>query len=162
MTDCPCGSGQSLEACCHPYISGQSVAPNPEAVMRSRYTAFAIGNIPYLNDTLAADQRHDFNAIETEKWAKESKWLGLEIHGTEGGAEGDDAGTVDFTAHYRFQGKLHAHHEVSTFRREGGRWFYVDGDVGPRPVVQRVAVKIGRNDPCTCGSGKKYKKCCGA
>ena len=29
----------------------------------------------------------------------------------------------------------------------------------PRPI--KVGEKIGRNDPCTCGSGKKYKKCCG-
>ncbi|MCF8169379.1 MAG: DUF1186 domain-containing protein [Rhodoferax sp.] len=41
--------------------------------------------------------------------------------------------------------------------------------VSPRPSVQtpvsipvRTTPKISRNDPCTCGSGKKYKKCCGA
>ncbi|HCM18401.1 MAG TPA: preprotein translocase subunit SecA, partial [Firmicutes bacterium] len=36
------------------------------------------------------------------------------------------------------------------------------GAAGKPAVAQRKNVKIGRNDPCPCGSGKKYKKCCGA
>jgi SEC-C motif domain protein len=162
MDNCHCGSGRPFAACCEPFITGAAVAPTPEALMRSRYSAFATGAIGYLHDTLASDQRHDFDPVETERWAKESKWQGLSIDSTEGGGEGDETGMVEFTARYRLKGQAHAHREVSQFRRENGRWVYVDGRVGPKPVEQRVAAKVGRNDPCPCGSGKKYKKCCGA
>jgi SEC-C motif-containing protein len=70
---------------------------------------------------------------------------------------------VAFTARYRFDGRDEAHREISRFRREGGRWYYVDGRVGAFKPEQRVlAVKAGRNDPCPCGSGQKFKKCCGS
>ncbi|RAU23726.1 hypothetical protein CU669_01070 [Paramagnetospirillum kuznetsovii] len=163
MTDCPCGSGQSYSACCEPFITGGAVAPTPEALMRSRYTAFTVVNIDYLHDTLAPEARHDFNKADAEKWARNSQWLGLDIHGTDGGGPDDSRGTVDFTARFKLDGKSEAHREVSLFRKEEGRWYYVDGQIGgPKPEQRRVAVKAGRNDPCPCGSGKKYKKCCGA
>lgn len=164
MTDCPCGSGHELAACCGPYLAGERAAPTPEALMRSRYSAFVTVNIDYLHDTLAPEARSDFERTETEIWAKDSKWLGLTINAAEGGGEGEDTGTVDFTARYRNKGQPYAHRELSNFRREGGRWFYVDGQIGgPRPVTQqRTTPKLGRNDPCSCGSGKKFKKCCGA
>ena len=131
--------------------------------MRSRYAAFTVAAIDYLQDTLAPDQRADFNRVETEKWAKSSQWQGLEIHGTTGGGPDDDAGTVDFTARFRIDNRNEIHRELSVFRREAGRWYYIDGRVGgPKPEQRRVEVKVGRNDPCPCGSGKKYKKCCGA
>jgi SEC-C motif-containing protein len=162
ITDCPCGSGQSYSACCEPFITGAAIAPTPEATMRSRYTAFAVVNIDYLHDTLASDQRHDFSRDDAEKWARNSKWLGLEIHGTTGGGPEDSEGTVDFTARFKMDGRNEAHREISLFRREGDRWAYVEGQIGgPKQEQRRVAVKAGRNDPCPCGSGKKYKKCCG-
>ena len=163
MTDCPCGSGLSYDACCEPFITGTATAPTPEALMRSRYSAFTVVDIDYLHDTLAADQRHDFSRGDAEKWARNSKWLGLEIHGTTGGGAADDEGTVDFTARFKLDGRTEAHRENSRFRREGEHWFYVEGQIGgPKPEQRRVAVKAGRNDPCPCGSGQKYKKCCGA
>lgn len=163
MTLCPCGSGQPYESCCEPFIAGKALPPTPEALMRSRYTAFTVAAIDYLHDTLAPEERSDFNRAETEKWARSSQWLGLTIHAAEGGAEGEDLGSVDFTAKFRMDGRNEAHREVSAFRRENGRWFYAGGRIGGPPVEQRrVEVKVGRNDPCPCGSGKKYKKCCGA
>ncbi|CAA7614047.1 conserved hypothetical protein [Candidatus Terasakiella magnetica] len=163
MTTCPCGSGQSYTACCEPFITGAAFAPTPEALMRSRYTAFTVAAIDYLEQTLAPDQRHDFQKVETEKWAKDSHWLGLDIHSTSGGGPEDAEGTVDFTARFRLNNRAEAHRELSVFRREEGRWYYVDGQIGgAKPEQRRVAVKAGRNDPCPCGSGKKYKKCCGA
>ncbi|MGE5503618.1 MAG: YchJ family protein [Actinomycetota bacterium] len=159
MTDCPCGSGRPFEACCGPHIDGTTPAPTPEALMRSRYSAFVKAEIGYLHDTLAPESRGDFDRDETDKWARSSRWQGLEIHAAE---ETGDSGAVDFTARYVHDGKPYAHRELSKFRKEDGRWYYVDGAVGARPVEQRVAPKIGRNDPCPCGSGKKYKKCCGA
>ena len=35
-----------------------------------------------------------------------------------------------------------------------------DTPSGPKPVQKKIP-KVGRNSPCPCGSGKKYKKCCG-
>jgi len=164
MSDtCPCGSGQSFASCCQPFITGVAFAPTPEALMRSRYAAFTVAAIDYLEATLAPDGRHDFNRADTEKWAKGSQWLGLDIHGTKGGGPDEDEGTVDFTARFRTENRKEAHRELSLFRRIDGRWYYVDGQLGGAKVEQRrVEVKAGRNDPCPCGSGKKYKKCCGA
>jgi SEC-C motif domain protein len=69
---------------------------------------------------------------------------------------------VEFVARYRMGGAEHAHHERATFQRHDGRWYFEDGDiVKARPVV-REAPKVGRNEPCPCGSGKKFKKCHGA
>ena len=149
---CPCGSGAPLEACCGPVIAG-SPAPTAEVLMRSRYTAFVQGNITHIRSTYAREHRADVsNDLPSVDWT------GLEIMGTSGGGAGDDTGTVDFAAHYRQDGTLRTHRENSNFHREDGRWLYVDGVIAP----QAPAGKTGRNDPCPCGSGKKFKKCCGA
>lgn len=127
--------------------------------MRSRYSAFATGNIDYLHDTLLPETRADFDRAEIEAWAKNSTWTGLEVRSTEGGQEGDDDGIVEFVARFTLNGKPHSHHETSRFTVHDGRWYYVDGTLGARP---RSGPKVGRNEPCPCGSGKKYKKCHGA
>ncbi|HSV27921.1 MAG TPA: YchJ family protein [Candidatus Omnitrophota bacterium] len=160
MTLCPCGSGRGLELCCGPIVAG-AAAPTAEALMRSRYTAFVVGNLDYLETTLAPEAKDDYDRAETEAWIKEGQWQGLEVRATEAGGEGDEEGTVEFVARYKFRGKPFAHHELASFRKVEGRWQYVDGVINPKPA-QRVGAKVGRNDPCTCGSGKKYKKCCGA
>ena len=159
MTDCPCGSGKTFEACCGPYLSGAAPVPTAEALMRSRYSAFAMKNVDYLHDTLLPETRHDFNREHVTDWANNSEWTGLEIRSTEAGGPDDGEGVVEFVARFRVQGKDYVHHETSTFKKQDGVWYYVDGIMGQRP---RVAPKVGRNEPCPCGSGKKYKKCCGA
>lgn len=159
MTLCPCGSGRDLDACCGPLLAG-APAPTPEALMRSRYTAFTQANLDYLETTLAPEAREDYDRSETETWIKDARWHGLEIRQA-GGGEGDQEGSVEFVARYVINGKPFAHHELASFRRHEGNWVYVDGVMNPRPP-QRVVDKVGRNDPCPCGSGKKYKKCCGA
>ena len=157
-TDCPCGSSRSLAACCGPYLEG-APAPTAEALMRSRYSAFVTGNIDHIERTLAPEARADFERAHIAEWAANSEWLGLEVRTTEAGGAGDDEGKVEFLAHFAFKGQRHTHHELSRFARRDGQWLYVDGDiVVPKP---RTVTKIGRNDPCPCGSGKKYKKCCG-
>jgi SEC-C motif-containing protein len=161
MSDCPCGSGRSFDDCCQPHINGTVIAPTPEALMRSRYSAFTVADVDYLENTLAPDQREDFSRADTLKWAKTSQWLGLDVHHATGGGEGEAEGFVEFTARFRLDGRNEAHREIARFRKDGERWYYVDGQV-PKPEQRRVAVKAGRNDPCPCGSGKKYKKCCGA
>lgn len=137
------------------------LAPTPEALMRSRFTAYAQGNLDHIENTHAAEVRDDFNRSAAEATANSVKWVSLEISGTSGGGEGEDTGTVEFAARFRKDGEVLIHHELSNFRREEGRWLYVDGKMNPKTNPRRVE-KIGRNQPCPCGSGKKYKKCCGA
>lgn len=158
MTACPCGSGRDFADCCNPIISGAR-APSAEALMRARYTAFTLGNVDYLEQTHAPEIRDEFNRAEAERVVDEADWRGLEIKRvieTE-----DGTASVEFLVRFKKDGEDFLHHELASFRQEDGRWMYVKGEVNPKSPPRQV-VKIGRNDPCTCGSGRKYKKCCGA
>jgi SEC-C motif-containing protein len=160
--ECPCGSGRTLDDCCGPIVRGEKAAPTAEALMRSRYTAYATGAFDHV---VATEEGKDADAEATARWAKGRTWTRLEIVDTEAGGENDEEGIVEFRAHYREHDPDHGHdhdhvhHERSRFRRHGGKWMYRDR-VPPPPM--RADPKVGRNDPCPCGSGKKYKKCHGA
>jgi len=160
MTVCPCGSDKTLEACCGPYHEG-AVVPTALALMRSRYSAFVLGKGQYLSDTLSEEQKADFDVAEFEASAGQTKWLGLEIRKTEAGGEGDETGTVEFVARYKSQKDPVIHHERAIFSRVDGRWVFSDCVMNPKEAQRRVE-KVGRNEPCPCGSGKKFKKCCGS
>ena len=157
---CPCGLGESLESCCLPIIKGKK-APTAEALMRARYTAYALAEIDFLFSSLHPSSPGDADRSGTERWAKKSKWNSLEIVDTKAGGEDDEEGEVEFIARYTFDGLEQNHHERALFRKHEGRWYFVDGRrVSHQPVV-RSGPRVGRNDPCPCGSGKKHKKCCG-
>ncbi|MBI4346578.1 MAG: YchJ family protein [Elusimicrobia bacterium] len=164
MTDpCPCGSGKPYAACCRRYISRTEQPPTAEALMRSRYSAYVKAELGYLRDTLAPQDRPQFDEAAARKWAVESQWKGLEILEVERGGPADEEGTVVFLARYAAAGADREHRERATFKREPeSRAWYFDEALAPKaqPVV-REAPKVGRNDPCPCGSGKKHKKCCG-
>lgn len=115
--------------------------------MRSRYAAYARGDAAYLLATWHPSTRPPTLALE-----EDPAWCGLEIRAC---AAGDREGSVEFVARYRDGGRPGALHETSRFVREEGCWYYVDGRIHPAP-------KVGRNDPCPCGSGRKFKRCCGA
>ncbi len=163
---CPCRktSDQKLAyaACCQPFIEGKAPAPTAEALMRSRYSAFAVGAIPYLAQTVAPESRHDMDMDSLERWSKESEWLGLDIVETEGGQPGDGLGIVEFNAHFKREGTEESHLERSSFRfdQKDKCWYFVDGGKPKGKTVVNTQ-KVGRNDPCPCGSGKKFKKCHG-
>ncbi|MDX2259303.1 MAG: YchJ family protein [Hyphomicrobiaceae bacterium] len=161
---CPCGSTSAYAACCGPLIDGTRKPASAEALMRSRYTAYTRQDIDYVGRTLAPESSHDFDPAAARQWAKRSDWMGLEIVRTEKGGADDVTGTVEFIARYRDdKGNAHAHHETATFRKDAdGQWLFVDGWRAKPATVVREAPKVGRNDPCTCGSGKKFKKCCGS
>ena len=130
--------------------------------MRSRYTAHVKHAYDHLERSLSAEQRKDFSLDDAKRWAESSEWLGLAISRTEQGGPDDNEGLVEFSARFRAAGQEHVHVETALFGREEGRWVYT-GAVPPKgQTVRRETPKIGRNDPCPCGSGKKYKKCCGA
>ncbi len=172
--DCPCKSTQSFETCCEPFLLGKVEAQTAEQLMRSRYTAYVQGNIAYLKHTLTKKSQKDFDAEASKEWAEGVIWKGLEILSTKEGSSEDQVGVVEFIASFKQRNKLLEHHEVARFERDSeGRWKFEDGDShiheegevctqGPKiaPIV-RETPKIGRNEPCPCGSGKKYKKCCG-
>ena len=160
MSACPCCSGKEFSACCEPLLKGAAAA-SPEAVMRARYTAYAMGDIDFLRDSSCGPALKEFDYATVKQWAENSEWLGLEIMSTEAGGPEDTEGSVEFTARYKVKDHEYVHHERSIFKKVGGVWKFADGKViGPEPI-RREEPKIGRNDPCPCGSGKKYKKCCG-
>ena len=161
MDKCPCGSDLPYSECCGPLIRGERLAATAEQVMRSRYTAYVLKELPYLCETLHPDYRKDYDEKSTRSWAESATWHGLKVISTEKGGPEDIAGQVEFIASYTQQDKKIDHHEIASFERREGKWYFVKGEgIAPRPVV-RSAPKVGRNDPCVCGSGKKFKKCCG-
>jgi SEC-C motif-containing protein len=157
---CPCGSGADFDSCCGPLLAG-APAPTPLALMRSRYSAYVKGTIDYIVETHDPATRHEIDRAASEEWSKQSQWTGLEIIGTKKGGPDDQEGDVEFIARGKTGGKDFAHHVRSRFRREGGRWYYVD-DKGKGEPLRKSAPEAGRNDPCPCGSGKKFKRCHGA
>lgn len=160
-SSCACGSNKSYETCCAPYIQGQKKAPTAEALMRSRYTAYTVHEIDYIEATHDPETREQFDRKVAKAWSEQTDWKGLEIKSTEAGRADDLEGTVEFVAKFAINGQDQTHHELSFFEKKEDQWFYVDGKTVKIPVT-RTSPKLGRNDPCHCGSGKKYKKCCGA
>lgn len=159
--DCPCGSKKPFSACCEPYISGKAQAPTAEALMRARYTSYATGKIDFIEKTHAPESRGDFDRKASEKWAKDSSWNGLAILAIKDGGPEDSTGIVNFVAGFTQGGQNYEHREIATFRKEGATWFFVDGK-SPKPdTIVKEGPDVGRNDPCHCGSGKKFKKCHG-
>jgi SEC-C motif-containing protein len=160
MKQCPCGSGLPYSGCCELYITGAKDAPTAEALMRSRYSAYAEHAVDYIVETCDGESRDAIDIRQTRNWSERSKWLGLKILNTSKGGLEDQEGTVEFEASYERDGLRDTHHELAKFKRKKGKWFYEEGDIVPKTVV-RSGPKVGRNDPCPCGSGKKYKHCCG-
>jgi len=171
--NCPCGSNLEFKKCCEPFLNGEKHPDTAEKLMRARYSAYVHTNIDYLQKTLAPESKSDFDPKSAKQWAKQAQWLGLKINSTEFGGPTDKTGTVEFTATYKQGSETLDHHEVSKFRKaDNDHWFFVDGEshthkageghhhAKPETVV-REQPKVGRNDACPCGSGKKYKKCCG-
>jgi SEC-C motif-containing protein len=159
MNSCPCGSGNDYAACCEPIIAGKKKADTAEQLMRARYTAHVKVEVDFLYDSTHPDYREGYDHKGTRVWAEKSEWHGLEIVDTTQGGPTDEQGEVEFVARFRDKKGLRSHQERGQFKRKRGRWLFTEGTmVKPRPLS---VTKIGRNDPCTCGSGLKYKKCCG-
>ena len=158
----PYQDAQALEAYCLPFIRNERRPDTAAELMASRYVAYTLGEIDYLITTHAPETRDSIDRAATEHWSRKASWRSLEIVGTTAGGPSDEHGEVEFIACYALDGVDQVHHERSTFRRVEGRWYFVDGKTVPKKPVQRVGEKVGRNDPCACGSGKKSKKCCGA
>ncbi|MFI9008350.1 YchJ family protein [Actinosynnema sp. NPDC053489] len=117
---CPCGRGEPYDECCGPLHDGTRKAPTAEALMRSRYSAFAVGDEEYLLATWHPDTRPASLDLDPEQ-----RWTRLEVLSHTGGTPFETTGTVEFRAHYRYPGGHEVLHEKSRFVREGGAWLYV-------------------------------------
>jgi len=120
-TECPCGSGDRYDACCGRLHRGAAAAATAEELMRSRYSAYVMGEDGYLLATWHPRTRPDEVILDPVV-----EWAGLEILDVVDGEEDDETGMVEFVARFEGGGRLH---ERSTFQRRAGRWVYVDGDV---------------------------------
>lgn len=159
--NCFCGSQKEYSNCCGPYLKGEKHAPTPEALMRSRYSAYVQGNLDYIAATMRGKAAEGFDLARSKERSDHSEWFGLQVMKATAVAPGDSLGFVEFIARYKSQGQEITLHELSEFHFEEGRWFYVDGKLFNPSSQSTKNSKQGRNDPCACGSGKKYKKCCG-
>jgi SEC-C motif-containing protein len=159
MSNCYCGSGVTYADCCEPIIESKRTAETAEQLMRARYSAYVGAQMDFIFETTHPDHRQNYDHEGTKEWAENSEWLGLDIVGTSKGGLEDNSGQVEFIARFREKETLREHHENAQFLKDDGRWYFTEGAmVKPKPII---VTKIGRNDPCTCGSGLKYKKCCG-
>ena len=125
-------------------------AADAEALMRSRYAAYALQQIDYLIATTVPAQQPLLNRASIEAWSRQAEWLGLTVlqHHPK---VGKNHAQVEFEARFREQGETHCHRELSAFVQIEQRWYFIDPTV-PLP---------GMKTPCFCGSGKKFKQCCG-
>ncbi|MBJ78879.1 MAG: YchJ family metal-binding protein [Nitrospinaceae bacterium] len=169
MKDCPCGTGFPYTDCCGPLIRGAVSADTAEDLMRSRFTAFAKGQWDYIEQTRYPDGQ-ELSAWYKSKFLHDGiSWTRLEIFDVKNGEVPDEEGEVGFVAHYTENGEDKTLQEVSRFIKEDGKWYYNEHEskvVSSEPTslskpFTRDQPKVGRNDPCSCGSKKKYKKCCG-
>lgn len=160
MDLCPCGSQKAFAECCEPFVTWKIDPPTPEQLMRARYSAYAKEKIDFILNTTVEDKRKECDEQAIRNWSTKSTWHGLEILSTKNGGTQDNEGMVEFIAHYTEGGIRKNLHEKAVFKRVDGKWFYIDGEIQKPMPFTRSDVKVSRNDPCPCGSGKKYKKCC--
>ena len=161
MEKCPCGLDAPFESCCEPLINGTRTAETAEALMRSRYSAYATGHIDYIINTIVKSKQNEQDKNSIKKWSEKSEWKKLEVLNVEQGTSEDDEGYVEFIAHYITDGNRHTHHEIAHFTKDENKWYFNDSKFPSVKQYIRETPKPGRNSPCPCGSGKKYKKCCG-
>lgn len=162
MSHCPCGSEKPFEDCCAPFIRGEKEAVTAEELMRARYTAHTTADIGFIVASHHPDTRHEVDEVSTRHWAEKSDWIGIDIRDVNGGSADDEKAEIEFVVSYRdSKGERRVHHELSEFEKHDGKWYFRDAKAPSVEQYRRDTPKLGRNDPCSCGSGKKFKKCCG-
>lgn len=148
INTCPCHSGNSFSDCCEPYLTDNQHAETPKKLMRSRYSAYTMADIDYIQKTMCKKAAENYDPISSKNWASSVTWLGLTV--IEAPTPTRQFGTVTFFARFLENSNKKHIYEKSHFEKINGQWFYVDG----------VMLKANRNDNCPCGSQKKFKRCC--
>lgn len=149
LSPCPCQSGQVYENCCAPFHHHKALPETATQLMRSRYCAYVLKNIPYIVETTVPSQQALLDVAALQAWAEQTHWLGLRVLKSETLTKTQSA--VEFEAIFESEDGEQIHHERSIFVKIDGRWYFVD------PTVTLPTMK----QPCVCGSGKKFKHCCG-
>jgi len=157
---CPCGSGALFSNCCEPIIKGTRESETAEELMRARYSAFVTHGIDFIVASTHSRTRKEIDLDYIREWSETSTWHGLQILDTR--IVNDNKAYISFEARFTQRGEEQKHREKSLFEREHEQWRFVTGDELKNPTVRYEAPRPGRNDPCPCGSGKKYKKCHGS
>lgn len=122
---CPCQSGQPYAQCCEPFHLGRVDAPTPETLMRSRYSAFALANVDYIQKTMQGQVAESFDKADCLQFASSVTWLGLTILSTQ--TLSAIRGLVEFDARFATaDGTPQSIHERSVFQKIKGKWYYVD------------------------------------
>ncbi len=125
---CPCTSKLTYDKCCEPFLTGKAIPESAEKLMRSRFTAYAMNRADYLIATTASEKREALDPEELGRYCRAVNCISLKILSRQAGGPQDETGLVIFHASLLINGKRMLHRERSTFRREEGRWFYVDGE----------------------------------
>lgn len=154
---CLCGSGLAYLACCGVYHRGEQLPETAEALMRSRFTAYARKDTVYLLATWDEAKR----PAELDLSQEHAIWHSLQIIECKKGRAQDNKGIVAFKAYYSLDTEDYYFHEISQFVKRQGKWLYVDGVIKSAGKVN-THPPLARNSLCHCGSGKKFKRCCGA
>jgi SEC-C motif-containing protein len=126
--NCPCGSDQPYDQCCGPLLDGKRPATSPEALMRSRYTAYVRKNFGYIVETTDPELRDLLDHEANRDWMNSSTFTALQVLSS---SDNGNSGTVEFIAGYRRAGAEHSHHERSKFRKHRGRWYFREGVTVP-------------------------------
>jgi SEC-C motif-containing protein len=142
---CICGSQLTFDECCGSIINNEREANSAEELMRSRYSAYVRGDGRYLVLSTKKENQYEDDAELIEEFSSRVDWLKLDVLHVE-------QNVVEFKAYYKEGEAIKVLHEKSNFIQEDGVWLYVDGEL--------YNSKVERNEPCPCGSGKKFKKCC--
>jgi SEC-C motif-containing protein len=147
---CPCGTGATLQNCCARYHAGAR-PDDAESLMRSRYSAYVLGLVEYLVDSTLPVQQAQLDRAAIGAWSSQSDWLGLEVHSSQLLPGNPPHAWVSFIAHWQDEDGEQSQHECSAFVQVAQQWYFIDPS---------VPLKATRNDPCPCGGGQKFKKCC--
>ncbi|WGE89142.1 YchJ family protein [Actinobacillus arthritidis] len=151
LTACPCQSSKPYAECCQPFHLKQAIPTTAEQLMRSRYLAYTLVNIDYIVDTTVPNQQKFLDQNAMKVWGETTQWAGLEILAHKPNISKLHS-LVEFKALFKTENGIEAHHELSLFVQIHNRWYFVDPTV-PLPTQKQH---------CVCGSGKKFKHCCGA
>jgi len=156
LDTCLCGSKFKYSSCCQPFHVNEKTPATALSLMRSRFTAYAMQNDSYLLETWDSGKRP-----KTINFSKENViWTKLELINSKKGCKKDKKGIVEFKAYYMQDNKAYVMNEISRFTKTTGKWLYLDGVVKSITKVGQQTSQ-GKNAACPCGSGKKFKRCCG-
>ena len=147
---CLCFSGIEFEDCCRPYHMGKKTVETPERLVKTRYTAYCHGDVGYLVSTIHPGARYFGISRAIRRTIKNTRWAGLKIIKQ---TIEENSAFVEYIA-FHLTSELEQFHEKARFLKYKDEWYFADSETLP-------PMRISRNDPCYCGSGKKFKKCHG-